>query len=126
MIKYTKEMKYVAVLTASNTSLPESSLPITIEESISPVPADIVTPNLTELYLLTGEHDIKKGTEILLESGVSAVVVTGINKNNEIGNAVFEKGRSEEYFAHPEEYTPQGKSLNHRNVCSPYLQQESE
>lgn len=62
--------------------------------------ADIVTPNLTELYLLTGEQDIKKGAEILLESGIKAVVVTGINKNNEIGNAVFEKGRSEEYFAH--------------------------
>lgn len=61
--------------------------------------ADIVTPNETELYLLTGEKDIEKGAEILLGSGVGSVVVTGIRKSGMIGSVVFEKGKRAEYFA---------------------------
>lgn len=61
--------------------------------------ADIVTPNVTELYLLTGEKDIEKGTEILLRSGIKSVIVTGIKKNDKIGNAVFEKEKKKEFFS---------------------------
>lgn len=61
--------------------------------------ADIITPNTTELFLLTGETDIEKGAEILFKSGVKSVVVTGIRKNNKIGNAVFENNRKEEYLS---------------------------
>lgn len=61
--------------------------------------ADIITPNVTELYLLTGEKNIKKAAGILLESGIKTVIVTGIKDNSRIGNAVFENGRHEEYFA---------------------------
>ncbi|MDE6751821.1 MAG: bifunctional hydroxymethylpyrimidine kinase/phosphomethylpyrimidine kinase [Eubacterium sp.] len=61
--------------------------------------ADIITPNVTELYLLTGESDIQKGAEILLSAGVKSVVVTGIKKGNKIGNAVFEKDRRKEFYS---------------------------
>lgn len=61
--------------------------------------ADIITPNVTELNLLTGESDVQKGAEILLSCGVKAVVVTGIKQNNKIGNAVFENNRSEEFYS---------------------------
>lgn len=61
--------------------------------------ADIITPNVTELYLLTGERDVQKGAEILLSGGVKSVVVTGIKKDNKIGNAVFEIGRCGEFYS---------------------------
>ncbi len=61
--------------------------------------ADIVTPNVTELYLLTGENDIEKGARVMLDSGVKTVIVTGIKNKNDIGNAVFEKGAEKAYYA---------------------------
>ena len=61
--------------------------------------ADIITPNVTELKLLTGESDIQKGAEILLSNGVKFVVVTGIKKDNKIGNAVFENDRCEMFYS---------------------------
>ena len=61
--------------------------------------ADIITPNVTELKLLTGESDVQKGAEILLSGGVKSVVVTGIKKDNKIGNAVFENNRHEEFYS---------------------------
>lgn len=61
--------------------------------------ADIITPNVTELYLLTGERSIEKAAEILLESGIKTVIVTGIKHKNRIGNAVFENGKHKEFFA---------------------------
>ena len=61
--------------------------------------ADIVTPNETELYLLTGEKDIEKGAEILLGRGIKSVIVTGIQRDGKIGSSVFEKGKRAEYFS---------------------------
>lgn len=61
--------------------------------------ADIITPNETELLLLTGEKDADKAAEMLLAGGVKSVIVTGIKKNGKIGNAVYERGRCAEYFA---------------------------
>ena len=61
--------------------------------------ADIITPNETELYLLTGERDTEKAAEILLKSGIKSVIVTGIKKDGKIGSAVYENGRHAEYLA---------------------------
>ena len=61
--------------------------------------ADIITPNETELRLLTGERNTDKAAEILLESGIKSVIVTGIKKDGKIGSAVYESGRHEEYFS---------------------------
>lgn len=73
------------------------SLCIKIKELV--LQADIVTPNITELYLLTGETDITKGAQILLDSGIKTVVVTGIKQHGQIGNAVFEKGKCRTFFS---------------------------
>lgn len=51
--------------------------------------ADVVTPNATELEILTGESDAEKGAKILLSSGVKAVIVTGIKNEDKIGCAVY-------------------------------------
>lgn len=61
--------------------------------------ADIVTPNVTELAILTGENDFDSGARSLLNAGVKSVVVTGIKKENKIGNAVFQNGKSEIFFS---------------------------
>ena len=61
--------------------------------------ADIITPNETELYLLTGERDTDKAAEMLLRNGITSVIVTGIKKSGKIGCAVYENGRSAEYLA---------------------------
>lgn len=61
--------------------------------------ADIITPNETELYLLTGERDTEKAAEMLLKSGIKSVIVTGIKKDGKIGSAVYESSRHAEYFA---------------------------
>lgn len=51
--------------------------------------ADIVTPNITELALLTGESDVDAGAENLLSRGIGTVIVTGIKSGSKIGNSVF-------------------------------------
>ena len=67
--------------------------------------ANIITPNLTELYILCGadykklsrENDlekIKKLAESLLAETTKTVVVTGIKSNNEIANLIVEKSGS--------------------------------
>ncbi|MCD7722355.1 MAG: bifunctional hydroxymethylpyrimidine kinase/phosphomethylpyrimidine kinase [Clostridiales bacterium] len=57
--------------------------------------ADIVTPNVTELQILSGESGIEAGARRLLAAGVKNVVVTGIRENGEIKNAVFSAGCSQ-------------------------------
>lgn len=61
--------------------------------------ADIVTPNVTELALLTGEDDIDAGAERLIEQGIGTVIVTGIKKDNKIGNSVFTAEEKKTVFA---------------------------
>lgn len=56
--------------------------------------ADVVTPNITELEILTGESDCEKGAQILLNSGVKAVIVTGIKTKDKIGCSVFTKTKN--------------------------------
>ncbi len=61
--------------------------------------ADIITPNETELFLLTGEKDREKAALSLIEQGVGCVAVTGIRENGRIGCAVYEKSRRDCFFA---------------------------
>ena len=60
--------------------------------------ADIITPNETELFLLTGESNIEKAARSLMERGIGSVVVTGIKDSAKIGSAVFEKDKSEIFY----------------------------
>lgn len=63
----------------------------------------LTTPNVTELCILTdtpykknfSEEEILKMCKILAESGAEQIVVTGIEKAEQIGNAVYENGTFE-------------------------------
>lgn len=59
--------------------------------------SDVITPNRTELILLSGETDIKKGAEKLMEGGAKAVVVTGVKNHGNISTYVLKKGSSERF-----------------------------
>ena len=54
--------------------------------------ADIITPNLTELKILSGEEDILLGGEKMLERGIKSVIVTGVVEDGKIANYVFHGG----------------------------------
>ncbi|MGN0452433.1 MAG: PfkB family carbohydrate kinase [Ruminococcus sp.] len=51
--------------------------------------ADIITPNLTELRILSGEDDIMLAGEKLLSSGIKTVIVTGVVEDEKMANYVF-------------------------------------
>lgn len=51
--------------------------------------ADVITPNETELRLLTGETDIEKGAARMLQKGVSYVTVTGIKRDGKMLTGAF-------------------------------------
>ncbi len=89
--------------------------------------ADIITPNVTELKILTGENDISVGANKMLKKGLKAVVVTGVKKDSKIGNCIFTNYKCEEYYS---EYISgsfsgtgdlfssilMGKLLNNKNI----------
>lgn len=64
--------------------------------------ADIITPNITELCILTGTpyqekwkiSELEKMTEELAEKGPEKIVVTGIVQKEFIANFCYEKGKS--------------------------------
>ena len=63
----------------------------------------LTTPNVTELCILTDtpyredltERDIHKMCRALADSGASQIVVTGIEQDNQIGNAIYENDNFE-------------------------------
>lgn len=65
--------------------------------------ATLTTPNVTELCILTdtpyrnnfSEEDIKTMCIKLSKTGVSCIVVTGIEKESQIGNAIYDNGNFE-------------------------------
>lgn len=65
--------------------------------------ATIATPNLTELCILTGskyhpeitEAEIRKMCEALASHGTEQIVVTGLEKGDQLGNAIYEYGNFE-------------------------------
>lgn len=69
--------------------------------------ADIVTPNITEACILTGNDydkvinddvEIAKMTEKISASGPKKVVITGINRENYICDYVYEKNVTNEFL----------------------------
>ena len=60
--------------------------------------ADVITPNETELYILTGKRDINKAAQGLIAAGIPEVVVTGLEAQNKIGCSVFTKDKTAEFF----------------------------
>lgn len=60
--------------------------------------ADVVTPNETELYILTGERDIQKAAQAFISAGVSYVVVTGQEFDGKIGCRVFGKDCTRAFY----------------------------
>ncbi|MCM1159177.1 MAG: pyridoxamine kinase [Bacteroidales bacterium] len=73
----------------------------------------LTTPNLTELCLLTDrpyhkeipESDILDMCKTLVRNGAGQIVVTGIEKENLIGNAIYENGNFELLYE-PKIYPP--------------------
>lgn len=63
----------------------------------------LTTPNVTELCILTdtpyredfSEEDIQNMCKMLADNGASQIVVTGIEKGNQIGNAIYDNGNFE-------------------------------
>lgn len=63
----------------------------------------LTTPNVTELCILTGhpyrenitEEEIFDMCKALAQTGAGQIVVTGIEKENQIGNAIYENGNFE-------------------------------
>lgn len=61
--------------------------------------ATLITPNVTELCILTGTpyrkhflpEEIKEMCQLLCKSNSFSIVVTGIEQENQIGNAIYEK-----------------------------------
>lgn len=74
--------------------------------------ADIITPNLTELRILSGESDIMFAGEKLLESGIKSIVVTGVVENGKILNYVFSDGRMKKYETEFIQSATQGGSFS--------------
>ena len=69
--------------------------------------ADIVTPNITEACIITGlqyenviddDTAIKKMAEDISKMGPGKVVITGISRDEDICNYVYEKGITDEFI----------------------------
>ena len=54
--------------------------------------ADIITPNLTELKIISGEDDIISAGKKIMDKGVKSVIVTGVVEDEKIANYVFSDG----------------------------------
>ena len=55
--------------------------------------ADIITPNLTEIRLLSGENDVLIAGEKMIDSGIESVIVTGVVEDGYMVNYVFSDGK---------------------------------
>lgn len=74
--------------------------------------ADIITPNLTELKILSGEDDILLGGEKMINSGIKSVVVTGVVEDRNILNYVFSEGVVKTYSTELIKSATQGGSFS--------------
>ena len=59
--------------------------------------ADIITPNITELKLLSGEEDLETGAKKLLSTGIKSVIVTGIIEEDTISCLVFSDNKIQKH-----------------------------
>lgn len=74
--------------------------------------ADIITPNLTELKVLSGEDNIMLAGEKLLDSGIKSVIVTGVIEGKNIANYVFSGGTVRRYETEFVKSATQGGSFS--------------
>lgn len=74
--------------------------------------ADIITPNLTELRILSGEEDILLGGEKMLQRGIKSVIVTGVVEGEKIANYVFYGGTVKRYETEFIKSTTEGGSFS--------------
>lgn len=74
--------------------------------------ADIITPNITELRILSGEDDIMLAGEKLIDSGIKSVIVTGVVKDENMINYVFSDGIVKKYKTEFVKSATQGGSFS--------------
>ncbi|MGN1316432.1 MAG: bifunctional hydroxymethylpyrimidine kinase/phosphomethylpyrimidine kinase [Acutalibacteraceae bacterium] len=74
--------------------------------------ADIITPNITELQLLSGEKDVCIAGEKMIESGIKSVIVTGVIEDENVVNYVFSDGAVKKYATEFIESATQGGSFS--------------
>lgn len=74
--------------------------------------ANIITPNITELRILSGEDDIMLAGEKMICSGIQSVIVTGVIEDENIINYVFSDGIVKKYKAEFIKSTKQGGSFS--------------
>ncbi|MDO5123844.1 MAG: PfkB family carbohydrate kinase [Eubacteriales bacterium] len=74
--------------------------------------ANIITPNLTEVRILSGEKDIMLAGEKLIDSGIKSVIVTGVVEGGSIANFVFSDGDVKKYSTDFIESAAQGGSFS--------------
>lgn len=61
--------------------------------------ADIITPNITELFCLSGENNIESAAHSLLKLGVKCIVVTGVENKDKIGCRVFTADEDDSFYS---------------------------
>lgn len=74
--------------------------------------ADVITPNVTELAVLTGEKEIEPAAKMLLSGGIKAVIVTGAVEGGRVCNYVFTNEKSEKITSEFIEKSAQGGSFS--------------
>ncbi len=83
--------------------------------------AELITPNLGELRLLSGSKDVVSGANFLLDQGCKSVLVTDIYPEKEIiTNSLFSKIYGQETFEmdrYPGEYHGTGCTLSSAAAC---------
>lgn len=74
--------------------------------------ADIITPNITELRILSGEDDVMLAGEKMIERGIKSVIVTGVVEDEKIINYVFSDGIVKKYKTELIKCATQGGSFS--------------
>lgn len=74
--------------------------------------ADIITPNLTELRILSGEDDIVLAGKKMVSSGIKSVIVTGVVEDYKIFNYVFNDNIVKKFGTEYIESATQGGSFS--------------
>lgn len=74
--------------------------------------ANIITPNITELKILSGEDDIMLAGEKMIDIGIESVIVTGVVEDEDITNYVFSNGIVKKYKTEFVKSATQGGSFS--------------
>lgn len=74
--------------------------------------ADVITPNVTELKLLSGEDDIAAAAQKMLAQGIKSVIVTGSLEGENVCTYVFSAGECRKFTSRYIKTEGQGGSLS--------------